>query len=665
MDIKNKKLIQTALSCKNIEASHIHALLLKGVSESYIFDSYKTNYIENKSMLQNKGIYLESYFTDYKEEESIEQARARFEAFNDDCAKAVKRQNGRRLMQPIRSKKDLFSIDGKTEDLFVTLAELGVDKQFVKDYIQPKISAFKSPEQLNNMLSKHISNFGFWNQSAQLEKIAENNCHVLSTLDNKIIYEVHNFEACKTMGSDDWCITREEDSFDMYRADVERIIFVFDLNKPYEDNESQTAYIVNAQGKAASGYYKNDDFMDSEKFAQYNTMFDRYTQSDFEQRLDSKGLSNEEMFLVLLVNDFTDYCDNEYDYCDFSNLSRESFNRITLSKNRDIYNKIVTDYPKMIENNADILDMLLREVLDSYALNQSEKSALFGKIIDNNSLARAIVELDTLDLADSPMNVLTYIDTPIAADCLLKLTKLNNSNCLEAMVNNKYFCDESLAIFATFEGIFETLKTKHPEKAVAILLSERCKDSAFEHIHITKDDKALLEKMKEGALEGKKCTTKLRLLEKLIEVEPRYEPTFDQYIIEEIKSSPKRLLTVNKRLAEKNYKLSKQDSLDVLSQFVFMENYAESKALDMEYNASMLCCFNIAMPFKKAVFTSSILNSDAKQDFVNELNSTFDKAVIANFTDLDQLKKSINIIKTLSSQEHNLVVQNQNCNQHR
>ena len=660
-----KKLI-TDLSCKKIEAEYINSLIEKGISEAYLKESYCDNFLANKGMLSNKRILLENYFKGYKEGESQELSRARFEAFNDNCAKEILRHNGRKLMRQISNMKHLFSEDGRTENLFITLAELGVNKKFVKDNIQEKINAIKTPKELNSLLSKHIEDFGNWNIHFQLEKIKGNNCHILSTSNNKIIFEVEDFESSKNMGSDAWCITREQDSFDMYRKDVERIVFCFDLNSSVESNACKTAFIVNAQGEASSGYFKDDTFMEKEEYCMLDEYFDKYNFEDFECRLDSKGLQEEEKFFVYLTNGFTEEIDDYMvNNLDFTYFDSQYYYDFLQKRNYGAMSTLIQKYDDVLfQNNGKLLEMTLGDLTNGNYDNKEVNDCLI-ELIKNEKLFNVAKKNKYSCLFEDAFSAISLIGGKSNKEMLDVFLKQSQQTIPDLLDSVKYINQDDLLLLSNYPHIAYELKSNHIETCCRMLMSQTSYLKSLDFLNIDTDDYALLNELKiklkdekykdlvvktDLAVKLSKIDSSLKtdLAVKLSKIDSSFLEIAHSLMVEEVKMSPRKLLTINRKLEESGYKFNEDDTYNVLSQFVFLKSKKEVIESQNEDLCDFLFCFNIAKPFKKAVFSSPALNGKAVVSFIEDLDKIVNQAKNDGSDILKTLEENVQEIKNLT-----------------
>jgi hypothetical protein len=613
-----KSQVISDLKCKGIEAKYISSLLNKGISKLYLYENYTYNYKKNIDVMKNNGIFLEDYFKNYEEKESYDKSRKRFEQFNDDCAKTLINQKSKKLIRCISSHKKIFNKD--TYKYFHTLAELNVSVDFIKNNIAKKIKALDTSDLLNDALTTHIDTFSKWDLNAKLPIIKANYTHVISTQNNKIIFEVEDFDSSKNLGSPMWCITRDNDDFENYRKDSDRIVFCYDFNKEASDNEHKTAYIINAQGHVTSGYYNDDTFMEKEKYSQYEKYFDSYTENDFIQRLESKNYSNEHQILLLIANEFEDNIKDLMFDADFSKLTEDVFQNFVGKNNEKALFKIIEKYPEILitpDNDGRLLNILLNY---AESVNYSEfGSDMITSVMSSNQLMEVALKNNLKYTEEFILNIsYSRKDSEKQFDLLSENTNYNLKNNIDKLTTYHF----SKKIFELFTQVEEKMKLKEHIKSnkelVFSMINCHNNQDAFEYLSLDKTkDKELINHLTMKMAEKTSNINDFNINKNLAKVSENSGNEMTKSIKNVILNRPRSLFTMKREIEQNNIFFSKEETLDICSLFIFEEKYKNSKTLSLTDKYEDLLAFKIAIPFVKGVFGSPSLNMEGLSEFVD------------------------------------------------
>lgn len=645
----SKQEVISSLNCKGIEAKYISSLLNKGISKQYLYENYIYNYQKNIDVMKNNKIYLEDYFKNYKESESQSESRKRFENFNDDCAKILIKQKAKKLIRTVSSHKKIFNED--TYAYFQTLAELNVSTNFIKENIAKKIKTFKTPESLNAALLNHINTFSQWDINSKLQLIKQNNVNIISTQNNKILFEINDFESSKNLGSPMWCITRDIDDFENYRKDSDRIIFCYDFNKEPSHNENKTAYIVNAQGNVSSGYFNDDSFMKEEEYKKYEQYFDKYTEEEFVNRLYEKNYSNEYITLLLISNEFEDNIQEYLEECNFNNLNAEQFNKFLSKHNEKAVLNIVENYNKIftnLDNNGRLLDHLM---IYGESINYSDFGCdIITKIMENEELLNCVFN-NKLKYTESFLDYISYSSKD--SEKQFKLLLANDNYSLKEDLKELSSYSFNKEIFKLLESIENEHNIKEYIKSNAdiackVILSHNTEE-AFDYLNldITKD-KNLIQILKDKIIPIQDMKDKtLKIKTKLSEISKDQEE-LNNVLKENILNRPRNLFNKRKELEANNILFSKEETLDVLCVLIFEEKYKDMNKLDNIDRYEDLLSFHLPDPFIKRIFGTSVLNLEGVSEFINIIK---DKNIInecKNEIEVEKIKTKVEKIEKFS-----------------
>lgn len=648
----SKQDVIDSLKCKGIEAKYISSLLNKGISKQYLYENYIFNYQKNIGIMRNNKIFLEDYFKDYKESESQHNSRKRFENFNDDCAKVLIKQKSNKLIRTISSHKKIFNED--TYKYFHTLAELNVTVDFIKENVAKKIKAFQSTESLNELLLDHINTFSEWDLNSKLQLVKQNNTNILSTQNNIILFEVFDFESSNNLGSPMWCISRdkENETFENYRKDSDRIIFCYDFNKDPSDNESKTAYIVNAQGNVTSGYFNDDSFMKEDEYNKYEDYFDRYTEEEFVSRLEEKNYSNEYITLLLISNEFEENINDYLDECNFNYLEDTQFHDFLSKHNEKAVFKLIENYPEIftdLDDNGRMLDILM-----SYAesINYSEYGCdIITKVMENEELLECAM-YNKIKYTESILHNISYSSKD--SEKQFKLLISNDNYDLKENLKELTCYHFNKEIINLLQSVEEELNLKdyiksNPDIVYQMVLSHST-DEIFSYLDFDKEkDKELIQGLKDKIMhvDDRMKTKMLRIKTKLSEVSEDQEE-LNNVLKQNILSRPRNLFSGRKQLEANGVVFTKEETLDICCGLIFENKYNDMHKLSNTDRYEDLLYFHLPEPFVKGIFGSSTLNMEGLSEFVNLIKNKNIINECKNEIEVDKIKTKIERIEKYS-----------------
>ena len=244
-----------------------HRNLLKKIIKTNFNDSVFVDYIlkgyndflENKTLMKNNNIIFENYFKD--ERRLLIKS---FEAFNDDVQKSILKNNANKLKKRILSKKYEYLCDDESEKLFLEMASMEFTREELQNFVGKKISAFHHPIEFNGALMNLIDIKSCWEPHKIISKLnahceKDKDYSISYQKDNKMVIDIHSFEASKLIGSKMWCITREKAMYKHYKEDQHiDYKFLLDFNKDASDDLSMIAFLTSLDGTIESFYSKDD-----------------------------------------------------------------------------------------------------------------------------------------------------------------------------------------------------------------------------------------------------------------------------------------------------------------------------------------------------------------------------------------------------------------------
>lgn len=233
-----------------------------------IYDKYK----KHKNLLNNNNIYFFDYFN--KEGDLNKQ----FEDLSDDIHKSIVKSNYKKIKKVLYSKHNDI-LNEKTEKIIKMFAEAEISPSLIKKTVGRKIRGFNDVDYLNSELEKLYNEVkGDWNKDNYLEKLKKTNSKLLLNEDNKLVIEILNHDDAKTLGTSNWCVSRDKSFYFDYVGDQERFVFVYDFEQPPFEEESLKAVIIETDGNVKEVYNRSDIKIDNHSVNQYNHVFNQIEQ---------------------------------------------------------------------------------------------------------------------------------------------------------------------------------------------------------------------------------------------------------------------------------------------------------------------------------------------------------------------------------------------------
>ena len=233
-----------------------------------IYDKYK----KHKNLLNNNNIYFFDYFN--KEGDLNKQ----FEDLSDDIHKSIVKSNYKKIKKVLYSKHNDI-LNEKTEKIIKMFAEAEISPNLIKKTVGRKIRGFNDVDYLNSELEKLYNEVkGDWNKDNYLEKLKKTNSKLLLNEDNKLVIEILNHDDAKTLGTSNWCVSRDKSFYFDYVGDQERFVFVYDFEQPPFEEESLKAVIIETDGNVKEVYNRSDIKIDNHSVNQYNHVFNQIEQ---------------------------------------------------------------------------------------------------------------------------------------------------------------------------------------------------------------------------------------------------------------------------------------------------------------------------------------------------------------------------------------------------
>lgn len=243
-------------------------------------------FLENETLVKNylKNDY-EGFLKDLMSNKSVE-------VFDDKFTHIANKQKFQLFAFSIASNKYRHLYDDESMKVLKNIYDNNKDPEQLQIYVGKKIAAFKTSEDFNKHLNKYFSKINGFDQDAILEDVKKHGATLVSNVNDVVIVETTAYDQMSNLGSNSWCIVRDEGYYDDYAGNGNRQYIVFDFNKASSDIESMIGITLSPDGTYRNAHMKNDDSTNEdnvEEFTDVIIMAQRETfpqlDKDLEERL--------------------------------------------------------------------------------------------------------------------------------------------------------------------------------------------------------------------------------------------------------------------------------------------------------------------------------------------------------------------------------------------
>lgn len=235
----------------------------------------------------------------------IPNSLSKLEIFNDDIVKNIRHKQSLNFILSLKTNKHKHLFNELVDQEILTILDNKTSTQTLKNSFFNKISRFKNSDELLKSLIAFKHKSSLWSLSQYKKIIRDNNLNIQqheSPL-NTLLIEVKDYYACKTLGSQSWCIVENENDFNFYLKKFNRQFILFDFNLDIESNESMIGFTVDYRGAASSSHLKNDKPTPSDILNLYN--FPKLNKNYIEEEL----YLSEFPLLDVVKHDLVEYCE--------------------------------------------------------------------------------------------------------------------------------------------------------------------------------------------------------------------------------------------------------------------------------------------------------------------------------------------------------------------
>jgi len=181
-----------------------------------------------------------------------------FEHIDDMFHKTIREHKIKQYMNSIVSNKYKVLYNKKTVKLFEQLYDLNIERKIIQEMIGKKLALVSSSDQLNDNIKILIKSLNEFDLKTMRIKAVSNNAKFISEDDNMLIIEVSNYGQAKKLGSNSWCISRDEHYFNHYTENECKQYFIYDFKQSAKSVKSMLGLTLTPDYKLRAAYTKSD-----------------------------------------------------------------------------------------------------------------------------------------------------------------------------------------------------------------------------------------------------------------------------------------------------------------------------------------------------------------------------------------------------------------------
>lgn len=403
MDLENDNFLNELLVQKK-QKNFFNNCLSDGVNKSSIENLIKNLEVYKHLMKSNK-IFL----NDYMSKKNVKSYFKVFEELNDNVEKTIINNKAKKLLSSVTSQRHSFLINEETHEIFRELVKQNISRNQLEEAVTFKLEAFDDSEAFNKTLKqsllKRIS-------KEDLRKKAESVSAIeLGEVDNKIFFLINNANQMKELGTDMWCVSRDESMYSNYTKHGEQFVITFDYEKGVLDSQSHTATIVSPNGKVLENYDNKDTLFSDEKLIKTIESFPlkkhpREIVEFFMDKTEDSEFSTKsairKSIAALTLSGNKDYLKEDpifNDYFSFNEIDNISLSAISDAITQDNAFSYVDKLNDLSESDKEIIvHRFFSDSFFSKDLDYSNEIEVFSRMMKNKGL-KSVIESEISKIA--------------------------------------------------------------------------------------------------------------------------------------------------------------------------------------------------------------------------------------------------------------------------
>lgn len=232
--------------------------LMENENSAFTIINTVNRFLDNETLVKNylKHDY-DGFLRDLMTNKSVE-------CFDDQFTMMAEKQKFQLFAYSIASNKYRHLYDDTSMVLLKDIYDNSQDHNQLQNYVGKKIAAFKNPEDFNGHLTKYLSKINGFDPEIVLASANECSATIVSNKDDVIIIETTDYQQMNQLGSNSWCIVRDEGYYDDYVCKGNRQYIVFDFNESSSTVESMIGITLSPDGTYRNAHLKDDESTDAE-----------------------------------------------------------------------------------------------------------------------------------------------------------------------------------------------------------------------------------------------------------------------------------------------------------------------------------------------------------------------------------------------------------------
>jgi hypothetical protein len=395
MDLENDNFLNELLVQKK-QKNFFNKCLSEGIDQNSIENLIK-NLDVYKHLMKSNKIFL----NDYISRKNIKSYFKVFEELNDNVEKTIINNKAKKLLSSVTSQRHSFLINEETHEIFRELVKQNISRNQLEEAVTFKLEAFDDSETFNKTLKqsllKRISKEELRKKAISVSAVE------LGEVDNKIFFLINDANQMKELGTDMWCVSREESMYNNYTKYGEQFVITFDYSKGILDSQSHTATIVSPNGKVLENYDNKDKlFLDNNLIETIENFplkkhpkevldffFEKADEPDF-----SEKLAIRKSIAALTLSGNKEYLKEDpifNKYFSFNEIENISLSAISDAITKDNAFSYVDKLNDLSETDKEIIiHRFFSESFFSKDLNYSNEIEVFSKMMKNEGLKKVV-----------------------------------------------------------------------------------------------------------------------------------------------------------------------------------------------------------------------------------------------------------------------------------
>ncbi len=330
-----------------------------------------------------------------------------------------------------------------------------------------KIKVYKDSSQFYTALDNFIkNNKGDFNLKSILPKI-DKTSEIIHKDESLLIIKINTFDQSKLLGSQNWCISRQEHYFNSY-SNNRKQYFIWDFTMPSHSKLSQIGVTLEISGKYHTAHYKDDSQCSTD-----------YVTDNFGDYLEMHKWIYNEMKLGRLV-----VISNIISVFSSDKISKDD--KLKLAYSKDFVAKIIIT-PQLFRDILNIIEidfesMLVKLDNDFKKLHSPQITNILVYLISKNIDISKLIPLVYLEIGGP--NSIIVISKAISE---YNLTHLNlrdtNVRSSDILLYDRVIQDKLLDILVD-QGVIDHFVLKHVSKKKYDEIVEKYKNKNFLHVPV-------------------------------------------------------------------------------------------------------------------------------------------------------------------------------------